>query len=179
MGKLMAKEKSRFYKSFYRKSKGPNTGGKYTDSGMLPWFLLHPRPCFPGFSLFLLLSLCVHSCATVITSDDKHSPQSQAAQAQDQASFLCDLGPLFFLLGTQLPYHKTVRWHPNRAFRLFVVAVFNSGNHFSDNNVQGIPTCKTDAGGMGPVLSEWRVRSALSSTQPPLHLFTDTLKVSL
>ena len=32
--------------------------------------------------------------------------------------------------------------------RLFVVAVLNSGNHFSDNNVQGIPMCETDAGGI-------------------------------
>jgi len=47
-----------------------------------------------------------------------------------------------------------VRWHPSRAFRLFVVAVLNSGNHFSDNSVQGIPMCETDAGGMDPVLSE-------------------------
>ena len=92
---------------------------------------------------------------------------------------VCDLGPLFFLPGTQLPYHRMVRWHPSRAFRLFVVAALNSGNHFSDNNVQGIPLCKTDAGGMDLVLREWRVLSAPSLTQPPLHLFTDTLKVSL
>ena len=69
----------------------------HTGSGMLPWFLLHPRPCFRPLSLSLLLSLCVHSCGTVITSDDKHSPQSQAAWTQALGPLTSFSVPHFFI----------------------------------------------------------------------------------